>query len=140
MVMKVIEEDHQGAPVSRDTMVKIIQGCAHEYTSNLIESLDSDFIPSLKEIWETILREREPGEPRFIAGDWVEFLDDDMNWKLGKVAKAAFREVEDMGAQGQMIHYGLDDGETEYSEVSPSFGKRSCLSVFLFQNSWTFRN
>lgn len=134
MVMEEIETEHQGAPVTRNTMVKIIEKCAHEYTSNLIKSLDSDDTPSMRELWNTILRERNADQPRYIAGDWVEFLDDDMHWKLGKVVKAAFREVEDIGAQGQMIPYDLHNHGDDEEEVSRVIEKY--ISVGSFIRTW----
>ena len=110
LVIEQIDAEYEGAPVSRDTMIKIIRKVAERHTDELIASVDSDFTPSMKEIWETILRNREEGEPRYIAGDWVEYLDDDMTWKLGKVMMAAFRGAEDFGEVGEMLSFREGDG------------------------------
>jgi len=123
-VIEEIDEEYEGAPVSRDTMIKIIRKVAERHTDELIASVDSDFTPSMAEIWETMIREREEGEPRYIAGDWVEFLDDDLTWKLGKVMRAAFRGTEDFGQVGEMLSFNEDkegggnDGDGDEEDIT----------------------
>lgn len=85
-IEKKIEERYFNAPVSEEVMEMLIKETAEELADDLVKRDWEDSIPAVAELWTTICREREHGEAMFQTNDWVEYLDDDMNWKLGKVS------------------------------------------------------
>jgi len=110
-----IEERYFNAPVSEEVMEQLIKETAEDFAEDMINRADEDSVPSIAELWITILRERNEDGPLFRINDWVEFLDDDMCWKLGKVVKC-FRGFIDDGEPGKPIEYMKEKGDDEEEE------------------------
>jgi len=111
-----ITKEHFNAEVSTETMNQLIEETARNYASLVIERASEDSTPSMAELWMTIIRKRGSNEPEYRINDWVEFLDDDMEWKLGKVLRS-FKGFHDRGEVGEQIEYLKDPSEEEDEDV-----------------------
>ena len=111
-----ITKEHFNAEVSTETMNQLIEETARNYASLVIERASEDSTPSMAELWMTIIRKRASNEPEYRINDWVEFLDDDMEWKLGKVLRS-FKGFHDRGEVGEQIEYLKDPSEEEDEDV-----------------------
>ena len=126
-----IEKRYFNAPVSDEVMEMLIKETAEELAEELIQRDREDSIPSVGELWTTICRERKANEPMFVSNDWIEYLDDDMIWKLGKVLRS-FRIVDDKGEEGKQIHY-MEPEEEEDEKGGDSGGEQEENVYYMYK-------